>query len=107
MVRADDFRELGEAVKLFTFDFTTPGLGAEARDVEFTCSRPGTLHGALVWFELVLDDEAAITNHPTRGQKHWGCSFAFLDAPRTVAAGETVPLHAAHDTTTVDFRFPG
>ena len=59
----------------------------------------------MIWFEMVIDGEARIGNHPDRGHDHWGCSFHFLDAPRRIEPGAKVKLVAQHDTTTVDLRF--
>lgn len=59
----------------------------------------------MIWFELLIDDEAKVNNHPERGREHWGCSFLFLDRPRQMNAGEMIMLEAEHDTTKVDLIF--
>ncbi len=101
-VRDGDFELLGEATTVFEFDFSGGAFERETKHIETTCRRGGVLHGFMVWFEMLLMDGVSIGNYPGRSGDHWGHAFFFVDAPRPVAAGETISAIVRHDTTTID-----
>lgn len=101
-VREADFELLGDPAAAFEFELSESPFDSETKHIETTCTRSGTLHGFLVWFDLTLSDGVSIGNFPGRSGDHWGHAFFLLDSPRPVAEGDTISAIVRHDTTTID-----
>jgi type II protein arginine methyltransferase len=87
----------GDAADLFSFDFQGGGpLGPQKADMALTATL-GPANGLVQWIRLQLDAEEAYENRPQPGAKsHWATMFHPL--PTAAGPGDTVRVHAAHDT---------
>lgn len=102
--RGNAFRELGPVIEAFNFDFTKPGFKPEEHQICLPVDQDGTVHGVLIWFDMALDSEVMIDNHPKRDNQHWGFFVKLLDKPIKKSSGEDLGIIISHDMTAIDVR---
>jgi SAM-dependent methyltransferase len=92
-VRHGEWAPLCSPARLFELDFAQPAYPAQGV-VEAIIGIPGTLHAAVVWFELDLGT-CWIDNKPS-SRSHWKQAVYVVDQ-REVSAGDRLTLVWSHD----------
>lgn len=92
---------------LFRFDFSSLEP-PEYRSTLRLRASGGPANGVVRWIRLKMDDTEYYENAPAvGGGSHWAVLFDALPCGTTLAAGESVLLHAAHDGERVRIWFEG
>ncbi|MCP4381299.1 MAG: methyltransferase domain-containing protein [Hyphomicrobiales bacterium] len=86
-----------------TLDYRTIESPRAGGSVEATCSRPGTAHGLLLWFDAELVDGVGFTNAPGGPDLIYGSLFYPLSAPVDVSAGDRVHVKLGADLVGEDY----
>lgn len=89
-------RALGDATRLFDFDFTRPDTDPDRRDVALSCSETGTVHAVLVSFRMALSPGIHLSNG-LLSAGHWGRIAVLCDQAEAVNPGDVLPVTAQHD----------
>ncbi|HYC02635.1 MAG TPA: tetratricopeptide repeat protein [Azospirillaceae bacterium] len=101
---ADPHRALGPAAAVLDFDFTRDTADEGRVPAELAIAQDGTLHAIAFWFDLQLDELITYSSRTAGRTNHWKQAVLFLDAPRTVRAGERLPIWACWDNTRIFFE---
>lgn len=80
---------LSAPVCLQEYDFATATTAECQSSVEIHVKTPGTCHGILGWFDMLLGDEWLSTG-PEAEPTHWSLAFLPLDPPMRFTGGERV-----------------
>ncbi len=94
---AYDLRALGPTAELFQFDFAAPLMSPAQKVTDLLCSHSGTIHAALVSFEMELAPGVTLSNGLGAGG-HWGRTAFLLDDPQMAQPGARLTVTAEHDT---------
>jgi len=63
--------------------------------IDFRCSRDGTLHGFICWFEALLSDGVVLSTSPDDPPTHWQSAYFPLGTPIVVEKGEVIRFECA------------
>ena len=96
-----ELKRLSEPTEAINFSFSSPDFAVEEKTVALKTTKPGTLHGVVMWFELVIDGENAIDNTPWRPDNHWSHEVYLLEKPRQIESGDQIGVWVQHDKNTV------
>lgn len=100
------YTELSARADVWAFDFddnppaATAEAGGEGRRVELVVTRPGTLHGVVVWVDYSLTKTGPVlsTGRSDDGKPTWWKQvIVFLPEPATVDKGTTVRVTSVLD----------
>ena len=93
-----DYHPLSRPIEVFRFDFTRPGIVAESRSLRLPITARGTGHALVTWFDLLLDDQHAVSSSPRSPSSHWTQVVHVCGNPPVVEVGDAVSVQASHDT---------
>jgi type II protein arginine methyltransferase len=85
-------RVLSESTLVSEFDIRTDPLVDGQRTISFPVLSDGLSHGAVVWFEIDLDEKVTLRNPPDNVGSHWMQALLLFGRPVPVAAGSTLEV---------------
>jgi hypothetical protein len=83
---------LSEPALVAEFDLRTDALVDDQRTIGFRIVRDGLSHGAVVWFEIDLDEKATLRNSPENNGSHWMQALLLFERPVPVVAGDLLDV---------------
>lgn len=85
-------RILSDSTLVAEFDIHTDPLVDDQRTISFPVLRDGLSHGAVVWFEIDLDEKVTLRNSPENVGSHWMQALMLFGRPVPVVAGSTLDV---------------
>lgn len=99
------YRALSEPFDVFTFDFATATADSAEVTRPVAALASGVAGAVLFWFELSLEEDVKLSNEPHTGLAgHWKQGLQYLPEAR-VEQGQLLPISAAHDGSSLTFRW--
>jgi protein arginine N-methyltransferase 1 len=81
---------LADPERLAVLDYRSISSPDVKSSAESAATRPGTLHGVVVWFDAELADGVGFSNAPGEPQKIYGQAFFPVLAPVNLAPGDVI-----------------
>lgn len=100
---AFDYVALTDPFEAFSFDFARGVITPKTERIDVLVKRSGSCHAIVFWFEMRLDEEISLSNHPGSAT-HWEQALQTFETVFRVRTGEVLPVIAEHDCTSLRFE---